>query len=69
MSDTQSPTPKGTQHKTMATAAAGSVATIVIWLLHFYQPELMDTAPTGLEAALTTLIATAASLATKESRV
>jgi len=34
---------------------AGAFALIVIWLLSFFFPELMETAPTGLEAGLTVL--------------
>lgn len=40
-------------------AAAGST-TILLWLLGYFQPELMATAPTGLEAAITGVIAVAA---------
>lgn len=29
------------------------LATVAIWLLGYFNPELMDTAPTGLEAAIT----------------
>ena len=36
---------------------AGGAATIILWLLGFFQPELMNEAPTGLEAAITTVIA------------
>ncbi len=43
-------------------AVAGFIATLVMWLLGHYQPELMATAPAGLEAGLTaTLIALAGS--------
>ena len=34
------------------------LATIVMWLLGYYNPDLMATAPTGLEAAVTAVIAT-----------
>ena len=29
-----------------------SVATVILWLIGFYQPELMGSAPVGLEAAI-----------------
>ena len=32
---------------------AAGLATIVMWLLGFFAPELMASAPTGLEAAIT----------------
>ena len=38
------------------TLAAGS-ATIALWLLGYFQPELMDAAPVGLEAAITGVFA------------
>lgn len=34
---------------------AGAFAMIVIWLLGYFLPELMATAPTGLEAGITVL--------------
>ena len=43
--------------KTIGAAAAG--ATVAIWLLGFYAPDLMASAPVGLEAAVTALIASA----------
>lgn len=39
--------------KIQATGLGAMVAVLVIWLMGFYQPELMATAPVGLEAALT----------------
>ncbi len=35
---------------------AAGVTTIVIWLLGYFAPALMATAPTGLEAAITGII-------------
>ena len=57
---------KPTQRKATATAAAGAAATVLLWLLSYFQPGLMDTAPVGLEAALTTLIAAIAARLTPE---
>lgn len=36
---------------------AAGLATVVIWLLGYFAPELMATAPTGLEAAITGIFA------------
>ena len=35
---------------------AAGVTTILIWLIGFFQPELLDAAPTGLEAGITAVI-------------
>lgn len=68
MSEPTTPaTHKPSQRKATATAAAGAAATVVIWLLSYFAPGLMETAPTGIEAAFTTLIASAAALLTKET--
>jgi hypothetical protein len=37
-------------------ALAGAVVTVLFWLLGYYSPGLMGTAPQGLEAAATALI-------------
>jgi len=44
-----------TSVKTIGLAAGSAV--VFLWLLGFYQPELMATAPVGLEAAATGLFA------------
>ena len=41
---------------TTVSLAAG-VATVTLWLLGFFQPELMAAAPVGLEAAITGIFA------------
>lgn len=41
---------------------AAALATVTMWLLGFFSPELMDTAPTGLEAAITALFAVGAGM-------
>lgn len=41
------------EKKIQATALGAMIAVVSIWLLSFYQPELMAEAPIGLEAALT----------------
>lgn len=48
------------QKKIMAVGAAGAASTVLMWLAGYYLPDLMATAPVGVEAALTALIATAA---------
>lgn len=35
---------------------AAGVTTILIWLLGYFYPELMEVAPTGLEAGITAVI-------------
>lgn len=55
-----------TQHKANAVGFAGGAAVLVLWLLAFYQPELTEAAPTGVEAALTTVIAYIAARFRKE---
>lgn len=47
-----------TSVKTVGIAAA--VTVFILWLVGFYQPELMATAPVGLEAAITAIIASSA---------
>ncbi len=49
-----------TNVQVVGAAAAG--ATVIMWLLGFFSPELMDTAPVGLEAAFTAIIAVGAGL-------
>ena len=48
-----------TSTNTKVVGVAAGAATVLMWLLGFFQPELMATAPVGLEAAFTGLIATA----------
>ncbi|KKK74167.1 hypothetical protein LCGC14_2886500 [marine sediment metagenome] len=36
---------------------AAGLATVLMWLLGFFYPELMSQAPTGLEAAITGIFA------------
>ena len=48
-----------TSTNVQTTALAGAGAAILMWLLGFFAPDLMATAPTGLEAATTTIIAVA----------
>ena len=48
------------EKKIVAVGAAGAASTIILWLAGYYAPELMATAPVGLEAAFTALIATVA---------
>ncbi len=38
---------------------AAALATIVMWLLGYFLPDLMATAPAGLEAAITGIFAVA----------
>lgn len=38
---------------------AGAVTAVLLWLLSFFAPALMMTAPPGLEAAFTTILACA----------
>jgi len=44
-----------TNVQTVGIAAGATV--IVMWLLAFFAPDLMATAPTGLEAAITGVVA------------
>jgi hypothetical protein len=44
-----------TNIQTVGLAAGATV--IVMWLLGFFAPDLMATAPTGLEAAITGVVA------------
>jgi hypothetical protein len=41
------------ERKIQATGLGAMFAVLAIWLMGFYMPELMATAPVGLEAALT----------------
>jgi hypothetical protein len=45
----------GNQTTVVTTAGAGAAAVIVLWLLTFYQPALMEAAPAGLEGAIVVL--------------
>ena len=47
-----------TSVKTVGIAAG--VTVVLLWLVGFFQPELMATAPVGLEAAVTAIIASVA---------
>jgi hypothetical protein len=46
-----------TQTNVQTVGMAAGATVIVMWLLAFFQPALMSTAPTGLEAAITGVIA------------
>jgi hypothetical protein len=46
--------------KVKAVGAAAAAATLIMWLGGYFSPELMASAPVGLEAAITALVATAA---------
>lgn len=46
----------GTGTNVKVVGFAAGMTTIIIWLLGFFQPELMDAAPTGLEAGITAVI-------------
>lgn len=48
-------------------AIGGSLATLILWLVSFYQPELYGTLPTGGEAAIGTIL-TAAFTYIKETK-
>jgi len=47
-----------TSVKTVGIAAA--ITVFLLWLVGFYQPDLMASAPVGLEAAVTAIIASLA---------
>jgi hypothetical protein len=49
--------------------AAAALATVTMWLLGYFAPELMDTAPTGLEAAATALFSVGAGMLFSENTV
>ena len=59
--------PRQSQRKATATASAGAATAILLWLLGYYQPDLVASAPVGVEAAITTLIAAVAARVTKET--
>ncbi len=46
----------GNQSSVTAVGVAGAMATVIMWLLGFFAPGLMDTAPVGLEAAFTAIL-------------
>jgi len=48
------------EKKVIAVGAAGAASTVLMWIAGYYLPDLMATAPVGLESAVTALIATAA---------
>ena len=48
------------EKKVLAVGAAGAASTVLMWLAGYFAPDLMATAPVGLESACTALIATAA---------
>jgi len=48
----------GNETSVKTVGIGASAAVILMWLLGYYQPELMATAPTGLEAAFTGLFTT-----------
>ena len=41
---------------TQVIALAAGLSTIIMWLLGYFLPDLMQSAPTGLEAAITAVI-------------
>jgi len=47
-----------TSVKTVGIAAG--ITVVFLWVLGFYQPDLMATAPVGLEAAITAIVASLA---------
>ena len=49
-----------THPKIKAVGIGAAAATLIMWLAGYFQPELMATAPTGVEAAITAIVATAA---------
>lgn len=49
-----------TSTNVQTTALAAGVTTVLLWLLGFFAPDLMAAAPTGLEAAITGIVAVAA---------
>jgi hypothetical protein len=53
------------QPKIKAVGFAAGITTVLMWLAGFFWPELMATAPTGLEAAITGIITTIAGWATR----
>ncbi len=46
----------GNETSVVKVGVSGALAMLVIWLLGHYQPELMETAPVGLETAFGALI-------------
>lgn len=48
------------EKKIVAVGAAGAASTVLMWVAGYYLPDLMATAPVGLESAITALLATAA---------
>lgn len=53
-----SPAPMHPKIKAVGIGAA--IATLAMWLGGYFAPDLMATAPTGVEAAITAIVATAA---------
>lgn len=49
----------GNQTTVGTVSLAAGAATIALWLLGYFQPELMASAPVGLEAAITGVFAAA----------
>lgn len=46
-----------TTHTVKNVGIGGATATMVIWIVGFYQPELMSALPVGGEAAMATIFA------------
>lgn len=44
--------------KTKGVGLAAGVTTIILWQLGWWYPEMMETAPIGLEAGITAVVAT-----------
>lgn len=57
-----------TQNKANAVGFSSALAVILIWLLGHYQPDLMESAPAGLEAAFVGVIAYVMARLRKENR-
>ena len=47
----------GNQTTVTTVSLAAGAATVSLWLLGYFQPELMAAAPVGLEAAITGIFA------------
>lgn len=45
---------------------AAGITTVIMWLLGFFQPDLMAAAPAGLEAGITAIVSVVAGAIMKE---
>ena len=57
----------GNNTTVITTGLAAGLATVALWLLGYFQPDLMAAAPTGLEAAITGIFTAAVGFLTKDS--